>query len=218
MTRSIALRQTARERRLTADARRRQLAQATIASLARHGAKGAGLRQVCRDLEVAPSLVNHFFDGWNDLLVSAYRLLAERSLRDYAGIAEDDGSPARTRLRRLIERNVSPDWLSDEVVGAYVALWDLSRTVPQLKTEFTRFHRKRRRLVAKLLGEVAGERPPSRETELMAAGLVVFMDGLWLELGLNPGHIPPARAVQMCWLWISDRFSRGCRDAHGGEA
>jgi TetR/AcrR family transcriptional regulator, transcriptional repressor of bet genes len=166
---------------------------------------------------VAPSLVNYFFDGWNDLLLSAYRLLAERALEEYAAIAALDSVPAQARLRQLIARNVSPAWLSDEVVGAYVALWDLSRTVPQLKTEFTRFHRKRRRIVGGLLAEMAGERRASREIELTAAGLVVFMDGLWLELGLNPGNIPPARAVQMCWLWISDRFPERDRGRSGGK-
>jgi AcrR family transcriptional regulator len=174
------------------------------------------VRQVCRDLQVAPSLVNHFFDGWNDLLLSAYRLLAERALEEYGEITELDDAPARLRLRRLIERNVSPAWLSEDVVGAYVALWDLSRTVPQLKREFTRFHRKRRQIVARLLAEMAGEPRPSREIELMAAGLVVFMDGLWLELGLNPGNIPPSRAVQMCWLWISDRFPDTGRERSAG--
>ena len=194
------------QRRLKPDERRGQLVEATLGCLARHGAQGAGLRQVCRDLQIAPSLVNYFFDGWSELLLSAYRLLAERALQEYAVIATLNGAPAGVRLRRLIERNVSPAWLSDEIVGAYLALWDLSRTVPQLKAEFTRFHRRRRRIVAKLLAEMAGERQPSRETDLMAAGLVAFLDGLWLELGLNPGNIPPSRAVQMCWLWISNHF------------
>jgi TetR/AcrR family transcriptional repressor of bet genes len=217
MTSSIAPRQSDREPRLTAEERRRQLAEATIASLARRGAKGAGLRQVCRDLAVAPSLVNHFFEGWSDLLLSAYRLLAERALEDYAEIGAAADSPARLRLRRLIERNVSPAWLSNEVVGAYVALWDLSRTAPELKKEFTRFHRRRRQIVARLLAEMAGERRTSREIALMAAGLVVFMDGLWLELGLNPGNIPPARAVEMCWLWVSDRLPETERRRSGGR-
>lgn len=217
MTPSTAPRQTVREPRLKAEERRRQLAEATIASLARRGAKGAGLRQVCRDLQVAPSLVNHFFEGWDGLLLSAYRLLAERALEDYFEIGAASDSPARLRLRRLIERNVSPAWLSNEVVGAYVALWDLSRTAPELKKEFIRFHRRRRQIVARLLAEMAGERRTSREIALMAAGLVVFMDGLWLELGLNPGSIPPVRAVEMCWLWISDRFPETGRGRSGGQ-
>ena len=204
-----------RQRRLKPDERRGQLVEATLGCLAKYGAQRAGLRQVCRDLRVAPSLVNYFFGGWNDLLLSAYRLLEQRALDDYRRIGRAKGASARERLRTLIERNVAPDWLADEVVGAYIALWDLSRTVPELKAEFARFHRARKRIVAALFAELAGERRATRDTNLMAAGFVVFLDGLWLELGLNPGNIPPERAVQMCWIWIGNNFpERSARRRH----
>lgn len=194
-----------RQRRLKPDERRGQLVEATLSCLARHGAQGAGLRQVCRDLRVAPSLVNYFFGSWKDLLLSAYRLLEGRALDEYQEIGRAPGS-ARERLRALIERNVSPGWLSDEVVGAYIALWELSRTLPELKAEFTRFHHARRRIVSRLLAELAGKPRSTRDTDLMAAGFVVFLDGLWLELGLNPGNVPPSHAIQMCRIWIDTNF------------
>ena len=194
------------QRRLKADERRSLLIETTLASLARHGAQGAGLRGVCRDLRVSPSLVNHFFGGWNDLLLSAYRRLADRAFREYEQIGREGQEPARDRLRRLIERNVSRDWLADEVVGAYVALWDLSRTVPELKSEFTRFHRNRRRVVADMFAEIAAGRG-RREIDLLAAAFVVLLDGFWLELGLNPGNIPRRRAVEMCSLWIENNLT-----------
>lgn len=106
----------------------------------------------------------------------------------------------------LIERNVSQDWLSDEVVGAYLALWDLSRTVPALKAEFTRFHRTRRRLVAGLFSEAGGAGRARQELDLLAAAFVVLLDGFWLELGLNAGNIPRRRAVEMCWLWVEQNL------------
>src|SRR5206468_2846577 len=182
--------------RLSHAERRGQLVEATLACLARHGAQGAGLRQVCRDLRVAPSLVSYFFDGWEELLLSAYRLLKKRALDEYRQIAKMEGT-ARERLQRLIERNVSPAWLSDEVVGAYIALWDLSRTTPQLKAEFTRFHRARRRIVRALFSELARTRHLTADTELMAAGFRVFHHGLWLELGLNPRNLRPMEAMMM---------------------
>lgn len=197
-----------RQRRLKPEERRGQLVEATLSCLARHGAQGAGLRQVCRDLRVAPSLANYFFGGWDDLLLNAYRLLAQRGLGEYEQIGRAKGRSTRERLRGLIERNISPDWLSDEVVGAYIALWDLSRTVPELKAEFTRFHDARRRIVAGIFAELAGKRRATRDTDLLAAGFVVFLDGLWLERGLNPGNIPPGRAVEMCWAWIASNFPR----------
>jgi AcrR family transcriptional regulator len=194
-----------RQRRLRPDERRAQLVEATLDCLARYGAQGAGLRQVCRDLRVAPSLVSYFFGGWEDLLLSAYRLLEKRALDEYRQIAKMEGT-AREKLQRLIECNVSPDWFSDEVVGAYIALWELSRTMPELKAEFTRFHRARRRVVSALFSELAGARRWKGDTELMAAGFVVFLDGLWLELGLNPGNVSPRQAIEMCRIWIDANF------------
>jgi TetR/AcrR family transcriptional regulator, transcriptional repressor of bet genes len=198
--------------RLSHAERRGQLEEATLTCLARYGAQGAGLRQVCRDLGVAPSLVSYFFDGWEGLLLSAYRLLEKRALDEYRQIAKMQGT-ARERLDRLIERNVSPAWLSDEVVGAYIALWDLSRTMPELKAEFTRFHRARRRIVSALFSELTGTRRRRADADLLAAGFVVFLDGLWLELGLNPRNLRPRDAVRMCRIWIDANFLSSRRAA-----
>jgi AcrR family transcriptional regulator len=193
------------QKRLKPEERRGQLIEATLASLARDGAQGAGLRGVCRDLQVSPSLVNYFFGGWNDLLLAAYRRLADRAVLEYDEIGRSTQISPRERLRRLIARNVSDGWLSDAVVGAYLALWDLSRTAPGLKAEFTRLHRKRRRIVAGLFAELAPART-RRELDLLAAAFIVLLDGFWLELGLNPGNIPRRRAVEMCRLWIENNL------------
>ena len=193
------------QRRLSHAERRDQLVEATLTCLARCGAQGASLRQVCRDLRVAPSLVSYFFQGWEELLLSAYRLLAKRALDEYRHLAAMEGT-AREKLERLIERNVSPDWLSDEVVGSYIALWDLSRTMPHLKAEFTRFHRARRGIVNALFLELAGARRRRSSTELLAAGFIVFLDGVWLELGLNPRNLSRAHAIRMCRFWIDVSF------------
>jgi AcrR family transcriptional regulator len=192
--------------------RRGQLVEATLICLARNGAQGASLRQVCRDLRVAPSLVSYFFKGWEDLLLSAYQLLAQRALEEYRQLAAMEGT-AREKLEQLIERNVSPDSLSDEVVGSYIALWDLSRTRPQLKAEFTRFHRARRRIVNRLFSELAGTSRQRSSTELLAAGFVVFLDGIWLELRLNPGNLSRSHAIRMCRFWIDASFPKRERPA-----
>jgi hypothetical protein len=120
---------------------------------------------------------------------------------------------ARDKLERLIERNVSPEWLSDEVVGSYIALWDLSRTMPQLKAEFTRFHRARRGIVNALFSQLAKTSRKKSNTELLAAGFIVFLDGMWLELGLNPGNLSRSHAIQLCRFWIDASFPTDERPA-----
>ena len=92
------------------------------------------------------------------------------------------------------------------MVGAHIALWDLSRTMPALKADFARFHKRRRRLVAAIFDRLAAEYGLAADSGVAAAGFVVFLDGLWLELGLSPGSIPRPQAVAMCESWIAANF------------
>lgn len=195
-----------RQRRLKPDDRRQQLIETTLLCLAKYGAEGTGVRQVCRELGVAPSLVNYFFDGWNDLLLSAYQALAERDIQDLQQLLAADYPSERARLRAVVERSIAPDWLSENVVGAYIALWDLSRTLKDLQAAFGRFHRERRALLAGLLERLAEECGVTADAERLAAGLVIFLDGLWLELGLNPDSIPHDEAIELCWIWVEANF------------
>jgi hypothetical protein len=41
----------------------------------------------------------------------------------------------------------------------------------------------------------------------------VFLDGLWLELGLNPRNLQPRDAVRMCRIWIDANFLSSRRAA-----
>ena len=76
-------------RRLKPEERRRQAIEATLACLARDGAPGTGIRQVAREMGVAPSLVNYLFGSRSQLFLAAYETLAaERPLLDNAPLRE----------------------------------------------------------------------------------------------------------------------------------
>ncbi|HMD29644.1 MAG TPA: TetR family transcriptional regulator, partial [Steroidobacteraceae bacterium] len=72
------------------DARRRQLVDVTIDSLAEVGFVGTTLAQIAARAEVSPGLVAHYFDDKDGLLEAAFRSLARRV-----------GSQVRTRLRQV---------------------------------------------------------------------------------------------------------------------
>lgn len=189
-------------RRLKPEERRRQAIEATLACLARDGAPGTGIRQVAREMGVAPSLVNYLFGSRSQLFLAAYETLAARSLEDLAAAVGDAAAPPRARLEAMVERALARQWLSDEVIGAYLALWELSRTEPLLRGAFRRFAARRARLIEGLLAAVAAESGARIELDLIATALPIFLDGLWLELGLDPGHIPRKRARAMAWAWL----------------
>lgn len=191
-----------KQKRLTHDDRRRLIIETTLSCLARHGAEGTTLRSVCREMGVAPSLVTHFFEGWHDLLFAAYEMLAERFMAQLTPLLTEDFPTARARMDEVIARYLRTDWVGENTIGANIALWQLSRSVIDLKSSFSRFLADRSFVLRKALAALAAEAGAKIDVDDMTACLILMLDGIWLELSLNPGNIAEARARQMCWAWI----------------
>jgi AcrR family transcriptional regulator len=193
---------TAARQRLPHDARRRLMIETTLACLARHGAEGTSLRLVCREMGVAPSLVTHFFEGWRDLLVAAYDLLTERFMAQLVPILARDFPTARARMDAVIRCYLAPDGEAINTMGANIAFWQFSRSVVDLRAAFARFLEARQRVLRGTLAALADERGASIALDDMTACFILMMDGIWLEMSLNPEGIAEQRARQMCWAWI----------------
>lgn len=191
-----------RPRRLKHDERRRQIIETTLACLARDGADGTSLRSVCRELGVAPSLVTHFFVGWHDLLAAAYEMLTERFMAQLAPVLQASFPSERARMNAVIARYLSTDWVGENTIGANLALWQLARSVVDLKPFFSRFLRARSRLLRRALAALAAESGADIDVGVMTECFILMLDGIWLELSTNPGNMTQRRVNRMCWFWI----------------
>lgn len=189
-------------KRLSHDERRQQIIETTLACLARDGADGTSLRRVCRELSVAPSLVTHFFDGWHDLLTSAYGHLTESFMAQLRPVLEAEYPSERARMNALIRHYLSTDWSGANTVGANIALWQLARSVVELRPHFSRFLKDRTKLLRNALAALAEEAGAAIDAGEMTACFILMLDGIWLELSVNPGNIRQKRATQMCWFWL----------------
>ena len=191
-----------RQKRLPHDERRLLIIETTLRCLARHGAEGTTLRSVCREMGVAPSLVTHFFAGWHDLLGAAYELVADRFMAQVTPLLTDPFPSERARMDEMIRRFLSTDFVGENTIGAHIALWQLSRSVVDLKTHFTRCLNDRTNVLRQALAMLAAEEGAAIDVEEMTACFILMLDGVWLELSLNGGNLPEARGRQMCWSWI----------------
>ncbi len=190
------------------DARRRLIIETTLGSLARRGAEGTSLRLICRDMGVAPSLVTHFFSGWHDVLVAAYDLLTEGFMARLTPILAREFPTARARMGAVIGCYLALDGDGNNV-GANIAFWQLSRTVIDLQAAFSRFLKDRQCVLRGALAELAAESGREIDLDDMTACFILMMDGIWLEMSLNPGSISVPRAHQMCWAWIDAVVGHG---------
>lgn len=195
-----------RQRRLKPDVRRQQLVEKTIECLAKYGPQGTGVRQICRELGVSPGLVNYFFDGRNDLFVSAHRRLAERFIRGLREVAEAEHEGPQERLYAMVVYYFEDQHFDDMVVDASTALWALSRTEVDLKEAMSEYHNAQREVFTGPIKAYAESRGYSIDAELLANCLTVFLTGLWFEMALNPGNITVDMALGMASAWIDGYF------------
>jgi AcrR family transcriptional regulator len=191
-----------RQKRLRHDERRRRIIETTLSCLARHGAEGTTLRSVCREMGVAPSLVTHFFDGWHDLLLASCENMSEQFLAGLLPVLEQSFPDERARMDELIRRYLNTDWAGENTIGAHIALWQLSRSVIDLREPFSRCLEDRTRVLRQALAALAAETRVDIDLDEMTTCFILMLDGVWLELSLNPGNIVEERARQLCWSWI----------------
>ena len=195
-------------KRLRHDERRRTIIEATLVCLARDGAEGTSLRSVCRELGVAPSLVTHFFANWRDLLDAAYRDLCGRFTAMLREALDRDYPSARTRMDAVIAVYLSTDWAGETSIGASIAFWQLSRSIPDLRRSFGVFLIDRGRLLRQALLALVAEAGAHVDIDKLADGLMLMLDGIWLEISLNPGSIDEERTRRLCWYWLDLALAR----------
>lgn len=180
--------------RESADVRREALIDATCAALAEAGLAGVSVRSICARAGVSPGLLRHYFAGIDDLVCAAYAATGAQidALLD-AAVAEA-GSDPHARLRAYLTGSFRPPVTDPALLGSWTGFWALART----NAGAAAIHRAgyaayRARLSALLTG--CGLSPMQADREAIA--LTALVDGLWLELVLDPGAFGADQAIAL---------------------
>jgi TetR/AcrR family transcriptional regulator, transcriptional repressor of bet genes len=169
--------------RESADVRRDALIEAACACLAEEGLAATSVRSICARAGVSPGLLRHYFAGIDDLICAAYTATANR----IAAVCEDAAAAAgpcpRARLHAWLVASFRPPVTDPALLGSWTAFWALARSNARAaaihRTSYAAF----RGRVADRLQE-AGLLPHRAAREAIA--LTALVDGLWLELVLDP--------------------------------
>ena len=198
-------------RRLKSDERRQTLIKAALSCLSRFGPHGTGVREICHQVDVSPGLLNHYFDSKEALILEALRTLTREFHDNMQGVLGDDEVPAEQRMRSSFEVYFSSRVTDAERAGAYLAFWTLARTDPAVRRVQRSAYRKQQQLFQSALKALAAERRVRIDERKIAIGLVSLLDGLWLEICLDPAAFSRATAVSLSWLWLDAVVGRGRR-------
>ena len=172
------------QQRLSADARRAELIEATLATIADEGLHAATLRRVAERAGVSNGLIRHHFSGKQQMILAAYAEVIDRmTLPGRAALARRDLAPI-PRLAGFIRASLDPGVTEPRLFS----IWAAFVALVHLDPEFESAHR------AGYLDYQAGFEPLLRAALTEAGHLAdlpnvpklvmqinALIDGLWVE-------------------------------------
>jgi len=194
----------ARFRRETPEDRRRQLGEAALRCIVKHGNAGVSVRQIAAEAGVTQGLITHHFGEINELVAYAFDLMSDNlldAIRD--AVAQAPPNP-QARIDAFIEASFSPILFDRDVLGVWVVFWGLILHSPRMAQSQTREYSSYVETVEGLLSDLAkSEQFHIADLRMAAVTLTALMDGLWLAWCLNPNAFRPEDGIRQCRNWIT---------------
>lgn len=180
--------------------RRRQLIEATIASIHEVGFAESSLSRISAKAGVSTGIVHHYFEDKAELLESTLRALGTNLRLAVARRLNAAHTPTE-RLLAVIDGNLGAETFTPESVSAWLAFWAQVPTSPRLAgIQHVIISRLRDNLVhaLKLMGR--------KDAVEIARVTEALIDGLWLRAAVSRDGPDPARARRLVLDYLNARL------------
>ena len=157
------------------------------------------MRDVASRAGVSPGLIRHHFGSFGALLAESYRYVVDRVDAHLDEVVAAAGPDPGARMQAFLDASFSPSIVDRDLLSAWLGFWGLVRTDPAAAAVHAETFADYRRRLEALLTAIA----PDIDARMAALGLSALLDGLWLELCLDPSTFTPAEAVALAAKWVS---------------
>jgi betaine-aldehyde dehydrogenase len=162
------------------EARRVQLVEVTIDSLAEVGFVGTTLAEIARRADVSPGLVAHYFGDKDGLLEAAFRTLTRSLAARMRARLALAGTP-RGRVQAVIDTTLAPEEFDRRSGTAWLAFWGQVLHMQGLKRVQTAYQRRMLSNLRSALRSII----PGEDARSLAAMIAAMIDGVWLRAALS---------------------------------
>ncbi len=180
--------------------RRRQLIDATIASIHEVGFAESSLSRISGKAGVSTGIVHHYFGNKADLLEATLRQLGE-SLRDSVVQRLELARSPVERLLAVIDGNIGPDQFTPQGVSAWLAFWaQVPKNERLARVQHIIISRLHDNLVhaLKLMGRA--------DADDIARVTAALIDGLWLRAALSKEGPDPRNARRLVFDYLNAKL------------
>ncbi len=187
--------------------RRIQLLEATIDTVARRGFTDLTLADVADTAKLSRGIVNFYFHSKEELLAETLRYLTAEYEKSWREAVTRAGNDPSAKLRMLVEGDFAPQTAGRKHVSVWYAFWGEARWRPEYlricQEVAAQYRKETRGLVEEI---VARGNYHNVDADLVARGLNALIDGLWLDLLIEPKDIDRNLAKRCCYYFLAAHF------------
>lgn len=181
------------------DARRLQLIEATIETMARYGFARTTLSEVARVAGLSHGLINFHFQSKDGLLLETLLYLAEEYRLNWTTALESAGSEPAAQLHAVISADFRPEICTQARLSAWCSFWGEAQSRPIYQERCGSNDEAYKRTMERICARMIAEHGYSGDPVRIARVLRVTTEGIWLDLMTmnTPYALDEARATVM---------------------
>jgi TetR/AcrR family transcriptional repressor of bet genes len=172
--------------------------------LKQYGHEGVSVRRISAAAGVSIGLINHHFPSKSGLVAETYETLALSLQDSIRRQAHNRAASPRARLSGFFRASFAPDILDPQLFNVWLVFWSMVAHSPEIREVHDRTYGQYRAMLENLLGQLAlTGAAPHFKLRPAAIALAALLDGLWVELSLNPATFKPREAIALCEDWVN---------------
>ncbi len=179
--------------------------------MANYGPAGVSIERITDAAGVSRGLVRHHFGSKRQLLLEAFRRLADEERAAFAAGPAEDDDPVAT-LRTIIATEFRKELAAPERAHAWFGFWQAALGDPELRETNERVYAEERERYAELFREAARREGLTIDPRKAGIGLVALADGAWTELLMAPTDFSVDDALALCDDYIDMVLQQGRAD------
>ena len=187
--------------------RRGQLIEATIDTIARHGFRKTTLSQVAKRAKLSQGIVNFYFKTKDGLLLETLEFLAEEYEARWKRAVAASGPDPVAALDAIIETDLGRKVCNLRKVSVWVAFWGEVRSQPGFRKLCSKLSEdylaQTREIISRIIDRGGYQR---HDADAIARGLNAMINGLWLDLMIDPMNFDREAAKRACRNYLASVF------------
>jgi TetR/AcrR family transcriptional repressor of bet genes len=192
------------------EVRKEQLIRATIKCVARHGLSGITMALVTKEAGLSMGIANLHFESKEKLLLETLQSVTLEYAAGQMDILESVDFPSTSdKIEALLAFDFSPAVIDKNKLAVWFGFLGEARSRPTYQRICSRQDSMAEKSIAALFRqalEEAGDK--AADADLLAAGYIALIDGLWLNALVDPRRLPWDKARSAARHYLASAFPK----------